>query len=341
MMAIINASLNAMGRSDMLAGVTYPELFLFLPSIVIMLIFYSRRGRLTPLFRAAGSGLFGLYWLFTAQEILLGKDPDIINGVISALGGVLFLFIAFQLYLDHRFEEDTRSIEWLLRMSAMTGAFYFVSEHVHAFQGGMIYIVAHLTYFVLRIFGFEVSIQSGFPSRIGEGLMITSADPTDTMIMIVFECTAALALFLFTAAIIATRTDRGEWLPWARNELHRTKGDPSLLVKSRRWGLLNIIRLSDRGRKTRAFLMVVPLIFVVNIFRNVGVILAVHGDIMDFYTAHNIVAKVLSLLMMMFLTWVLFENLPELQENMVGLFDLRKRFKKGMIKNGRVDLKYV
>jgi hypothetical protein len=45
--------------------------------------------------------------------------------------------------------------------------------------------------------------------------------------------------------------------------------------------------------------------------------------------------------MMMFLTWVLFEYMPELQENMVGLFDLRMRFKKGMIRNGRVDLKYV
>ncbi|MDG6224956.1 MAG: hypothetical protein QCI82_05525 [Candidatus Thermoplasmatota archaeon] len=340
-MAIIKALLNVIGRSDVLTGVSYPELFLFLPSIVIMLIFYSRHGRSTPLFRAAGSILFGLYWLFIAQEILLGRDPDIINGVISALGGFLFLFIAFQLYLDHRFEENTRSIEWLLRMSALTGAFYFITEHVPAFQGGMIFIVAHLTYFVLRLFGFEVFLQSGFPSRIGEGLMITSPDPTDTMIMIVFECTAALALFLFTAAIIATETDRDEWMPWARKELLRTKGDPSLLVRSRRWGLLNMIRLSDGERKIRAFLMVVPLIFVVNIFRNVGVILAVHGDLLDFYTAHSIIAKVLSLLMMMFLTWVLFENLPELQENMVGLFDLRKRFKKGMIKKGRIDLKYV
>jgi hypothetical protein len=38
---------------------------------------------------------------------------------------------------------------------------------------------------------------------------------------------------------------------------------------------------------------------------------------------------------------VLFEMLPELQEDMMGLFDLTKRVRKGMIVDGRLDLKYI
>ncbi len=317
------------------------EVFVLIPSLVILLVTYSPIGRFTAPLRGVGSALFGIYWALMVPYFMGLQDPDIVNAAMSGMGAALFWFIAYQLYLDFKWKEDTRSIEWLLRMSALTGTFYLVSEHVPVVQGALIYMVAHLTGAVLDISGFTYTVQSGFPSEIGEGLEIRSFDPDSETIRIVFACTAALALFLFTAAIISTRTDRNEWVPWARKELARLKGSPSILAKSKRWGLLNILRMSDNRRKLMAFLAVVPLIFVVNIFRNVGVILAVNGGLMDFYTAHNVIAKALSLGMMIFLTWILFEYLPELQENMVGLFDLRHRFKKGMIKNGRVDLKYV
>jgi exosortase/archaeosortase family protein len=176
---------------------------------------------------------------------------------------------------------------------------------------------------------------------IDEGLTIPSGDPTDTTIRIVFACTAALALFLFTAAIIATRTNKEEWRGWALKELKRTKGTASLWQRSRRNGIKNILRMSDTERKVRAILYVVPIIFVTNLFRNVGVISVSYGGIIPFYDAHNIYAKVLSLAMMIFLTWVLFEMLPELQEDLMGLFDLFRRVKKGMIVDGRMDLKYI
>jgi exosortase/archaeosortase family protein len=317
------------------------EMVFLVPALVILLVAYRPIGKWTACLRAVGSALFGFYWLAMVPYYMGLEDPDVVNAALSGIGAALFLFIAYQLYLDHRWDEETRSIEWLLRMSALTGAFYFLSEHVPALQGSLIYIVAHLTGWVLQVSGFHYTVEGGFPSVIGQGLEIRPADPSSETIQIVFACTAALAMFLFTAAIISTRSDREEWVPWAKKELSRLKGSPSLLARSKRWGLLNILRMSDDRRKLTAFLMVVPFIFVINIFRNVGVILAVNGGLMDFYTAHNVVAKALSLLMMMFLTWVLFEYMPELQENMVGLFDLRHRFRKGMIKNGRVDLKYV
>jgi exosortase/archaeosortase family protein len=317
------------------------EMLVLIPALVLLLVTYSSIGKYTKPLRMVGSSLFGVYWALMVPHFLALDDPDIVNAAMSGMGAALFGFIAYQLYLDHKWKEDTRAIEWLLRMSALTGTFYFASEHIPLVQGVLIYMVAHLTLYVLRIGGFDYAVQSGFPDVIGDGLKIIPMDPNSETIRIIFACTAALALFLFTAAIISTRTDRNEWVPWARKELARLKGSPSILAKSKRWGLLNILRMSDNRRKLMAFLAVVPLIFVVNIFRNVGVILAVNGGLMDFYMAHNVVAKALSLGMMIFLTWILFEYLPELQENMVGLFDLRHRFKKGMIKNGRVDLKYV
>jgi len=317
------------------------DILLFVPAILLMGAAYRDRWNITPLVRGAGSMLFGLYWLTQAFLFFDEDHLDIINGVIAFMGFLFFSFIAWHCYLDQRWKEDTKSIRWLTRTSVLTGGAYFILEHIPLTQGFLIYIVAWPTYWILRLFGHDVSIQSGFPMGIDEGLTITSGDPTDTAIRIVFACTAALALFLFTAAIVATRTDKKEWKGWALKELKRTGGSTSLWQKSRRNGIKNILRMSDRERKVRALLYVIPVIFVTNIFRNVGVISVVYGGIISFYDAHNIYAKVMSLVMMIFLTWVLFEMLPELQEDLMGLFDLFKRVKKGMIVDGRLDLKYI
>jgi exosortase/archaeosortase family protein len=269
------------------------------------------------------------------------SHPDVVNGVISLLGFLFFSYIAWHCYLDHRWGEETKSIGWLMRMSFLTGSAYFILEHIPITQGFLIYIVAWPTYLVLKVFGHDVGIGSGFPMGIDEGLLIPSGDPNDVPIRIVFACTAALALFLFTAAIIATRTDKNEWEDWARKELRKTRDSTSVWTRSRRNGIKNILKMSDRERKIRAFIYVIPIIFVTNIFRNVGVISVTYGEIISFYDAHNIYAKILSLVMMIFLTWVLFEMLPELQEDMMGLFDLTKRVQKGMIVDGRLDLKYI
>jgi len=317
------------------------DMLLFLPSLVLLALAYRNWWKASPLIRGAGSFLFGVYWLTQVFVFLDPKHPDVVNGVISLLGFIFFSFIAWHCYLDYRWGEETRSLGWLSRTAFLTGSIYFLLEHIAITQGFLIYIVAWGTYGVLILFGNDVSIQSGFPMGINEGLTISSGDPTVTSVRIVFACTAALALFLFTAAILATQTDKKEWKGWALKEIKRTKDSRSLFARSKRNGIKNILRMSDRERKVRALLYVIPIIFVTNLFRNAGVISVVYEDVMSFYDAHNIYAKVLSLGMMIFLTWVLFEMLPELQEDMMGLFDLLKRVKRGMIVNGRLDLKYI
>lgn len=323
------------------SGISTWEVLLLIPSLVLLGLAYRDVGRrYSPLVRGVGSLLFGAFWLTQAFTFLDADHFDVVNGAISLLGAILFGFIAVHCYLDFKWDENTKSIGWLMRTAFLTATIYFILEHIPATQGALIYIVAWLTYGVLILSGHDVSMQAGFPDA-GGGLTIPSGDPMDTTIRIVFACTAALALFLFTSAVLATRTDSSEWKGWALRELKRTSDSPSILSRSKRNGIKNILRMSDRQRKVYALLAVIPVIFVTNIFRNVGVISVVYGEHISFYDAHNIYAKVLSLVMMIFLTWVLFEFLPELQEDMVGLFDLLKRVKKGMIVNGRLDLKYI
>jgi exosortase/archaeosortase family protein len=171
--------------------------------------------------------------------------------------------------------------------------------------------------------------------------LIVPDDPGTLPISIVFACTAALSLLLFSFAALVTRTNRDEWEPWAKKEIERLKGRGSPLARSKVYGLRNLLRMTDAQRKSRAIVVAVLLIFFTNIFRNVGVVAMVYDGHMSFDLAHGMYAKALSLIMMLFLTWVLFEHLPELQEDLMGLVDLTKRVKKGMIVNGRLDLKYV
>ncbi|MFW3146358.1 MAG: hypothetical protein ACMUIE_06065 [Thermoplasmatota archaeon] len=327
---------------DVIQSITIWEWLLLLPSLVILSYVYNDRGgKYSPLVRGLGSAVFGLFWLTQAFVYFEPSHFDVVNGAIAMMGFLLFGFIAAHCYLDHKWGERTKSIGWLLRTAAITGLAYFILEHVPQTQGALIYVVAWATYGVLVLFGNDVTIQSGFPMGINDGLVIASGDPNDASIRIVFACTAALALFLFSAAVIATRTDKGEWKGWAEKELRRTEDSASFWVRSKRNGIKNILKMTDSQRKFAALLAVIPIIFVTNIFRNVGVIAVVYAGRISFYDAHNIYAKVLSLVMMIFLTWVLFEFLPELQEDMMGLFDLLKRVKKGMMVNGRLDLKYI
>ncbi len=315
-------------------------ILLYIPSMILMGVSYNDRGRYTPLIRGGGTALFSLYWITQIPAFLGGPEPDIVNAIMSLLGVFFFLFITYHFLLDFRWGEDTKALQWVVRTSLITGWAYLILENVQITQGVIIYVVALLTYYILILLGHDIIMEAGLPTAIGDGVTIFSADPNDITITIVFACTAALALFLFSGAIFATETNKDEWRPWARREIRRNRNG-NMFQRSRRNGIINMMKLSDRQRKWRAFLIVIPIIFITNIFRNVGVIAVVFGGVMDFYVAHNYYAKFMSLGMMMFLTWVLFEYLPELQENLIGLFDLTKRVRKGMIKNGRVDLKYL
>lgn len=91
---------------------------------------------------------------------------------------------------------------------------------------------------------------------------------------------------------------------------------------------------ADLSRKVKAFLVSVPVIYVLNLFRNVFV-LASYGYSWfgenSFYIAHHIVAKFLALISLIVITLLVFRELPELENLIVNL----KREVEKVIRNDR------
>ena len=75
--------------------------------------------------------------------------------------------------------------------------------------------------------------------------------------------------------------------------------------------------------RTAMFLVITPIVWIVNLLRNAMVIILVHKrgvEIFDF--AHNILGKGLSLTALVLLIIVAFINVPELYQDINGLFEL-------------------
>lgn len=82
---------------------------------------------------------------------------------------------------------------------------------------------------------------------------------------------------------------------------------------------------ADLNRKLKAFLITVPTIYMLNLIRNVGVIYGMEELGLSFYTMHNVIGKLGSLIALIILAFIVFDILPELYDEIVGLFNLPKR----------------
>lgn len=92
---------------------------------------------------------------------------------------------------------------------------------------------------------------------------------------------------------------------------------------------------ADKRRKWLAYLYTVPVIYVLNLFRNAGIVYGykILGWSMfgldPFEWMHSYVGKIGSLLAMVVIALAVFTTLPELHSNILDLFDLVKRRKAG------------
>jgi exosortase/archaeosortase family protein len=78
------------------------------------------------------------------------------------------------------------------------------------------------------------------------------------------------------------------------------------------------------GRKRlKTFLIIAPIIYFVNLVRNAIVIILVHNNGADYFDfAHNYIGKTLSLVVLIILIIMAFIIVPELYEDINGLFEL-------------------
>ncbi len=86
----------------------------------------------------------------------------------------------------------------------------------------------------------------------------------------------------------------------------------------------------EKAVKRHLLLLVIPMIYVSNLMRNVIVFLMVDANgVSQFDFAHNVVGKGLSTVVLLILTFYTFNTLPEMYDDINGLFDLPWRKEPG------------
>ena len=79
----------------------------------------------------------------------------------------------------------------------------------------------------------------------------------------------------------------------------------------------------DQKKRLLAFLIIAPVVYIVNLFRNAIVIILVHNNGLEYFEfAHNVIGKGMSVVALVILIILAFVWVPELYEDINGLFEL-------------------
>ena len=79
----------------------------------------------------------------------------------------------------------------------------------------------------------------------------------------------------------------------------------------------------DQKKRLITFLIIAPVIYIVNLFRNAIVIILVHNNGLDYFEfAHNVIGKGMSVVALVILIVLAFIWVPEMYEDINGLFEL-------------------
>jgi exosortase/archaeosortase family protein len=191
-----------------------------------------------------------------------------------------------------------------------------------------------------------------YPGSIGEFGYISATNEytlgiIGTPIGIILACTGIQSIAIFVAALIVTKSDRSMWEPWSKRFLKKEmppevsgSGLRSWLWKRKKKRVQKVLNMTDRGRFGRAFLITIPVIYILNIFRNALIMWGTVNSVLGpntFTIAHHYLSKIMSLGVLIVLLFLIFELLPECLEGVMGIMDLPKRTKCGMVKDGFIE----
>src|SRR5581483_318978 len=262
------------------------------------------RGPRSHLLRVAGWVRFGLYWPFQAPEFFYGAEADPINGLFTLLGPLFLFWIAWHEWRSYQWREDPQALRWFSGASAIAAATYFVIFGMPAVQNWLMEQTARQSAWLYNaIFsgasGHTAYIPSSNLGPEGTDIMLTG-DGSPYAVTVVLACTAVQSMMIFVGAIACLAAD----------------------TRRKLWG----------------YLMTVPTIYFLNLFRNAGIIYGYHDlhwsmfGLEPFEWMHSYVGKIGSLLALVVIALGVFATLPELHSNILDLFDLRKRNKPGFFK---------
>lgn len=243
-------------------------------------------------FRMVGLFLFGIFWVLqTPYFLIIG---DIFNAIVCLLALPFYAFLGYHEYLSLIWKEENKSLKWITGASFFGGGIYFLIDKIPILSGYLIYAVALQTVWLINLFGYGYSVgdinYAGNPLWYRTNYNEISVQITDSSVSLVQACTAAQSMLIFIGAIYCVQA----------------------LTK----------------RKWNAFLATVPVIYVLNLIRNIGIIYMMDELGWSYDLAHNTVGKGGSFIALIVLAFVAFKLLPELLDNIWGIIDLKDREKK-------------
>lgn len=246
---------------------------------------FFARHRLRHLVTAVGWLVFAGYWATQPGFLYVKEASDIVNAWLCVAGVFFLFYLGYQEYLSHRRGEEVPALSFIAGATFVSGFFYFLIDRLPQLSGALIKVVADQTVWVMQQFGYQVTAGS---VQYGESVTVPVFFNSMLSVDIILACTGLQSIMIFVGVIVALR------------------------------GI-------DRERRLKAFAATVPVIYGLNIVRNVGVIFGVEVVGASFYLMHNVVGKAGSLIALIGLAYIAFELLPELYDNIMDLFDLPKR----------------
>jgi len=267
---------------------------------------YFDRGDRCHLFRILGLLLLAVF--FSGEVVrIIREGKDLWNVTFTALTPPIFLFVAWQEWLSYTWHEDHRSLRWLVGTAWIAGLIYYTFARIPAMTAGLVYLTASQTIWFGQMFGYGWHFKIGSINWVDEPL---SVGIKGSPVNIILGCTGIEAIVIFVGAILATQLEAD---PWAG---YRDADSPKFL---------RYRAMSGRERVTRALLYTMSIIWVGNLVRNVGIIYLVDVKGWDFDVVHGDIGKGSSFIILLVLAFVTFNLLPEMLDNISGLYDLRNR----------------
>ncbi|MFP4142055.1 MAG: archaeosortase A [Thermoplasmata archaeon] len=231
--------------------------------------------------RAAGYVLYGLFWITSIPSYL--KIDDYFNAFFTAIALPAFIYVAYHEYLSKKWDEDPEVMRFLAGGASIASLIYFGFHRIPLLSGFLIKSVTEQTVWAMNALGYDFS--AGAIDYAGNPLFYrTSSESINvpvngTNIVIILACTGLQAIAVAASFIYSTVTE-------------------------------NI-------KKIKSLSVLIPTIYIANIFRNMMVLYLVEEGIFSFEVAHNQVAKTFSVLVMIVLFIVVFEIMPKFHDNIM------------------------
>ena len=269
----------------------------------LLLAGFAARGPRSHLLRAAGWVLFGLYWPFQAPGFFWpsgGEAPDPVNGWFTLLGPLFLWWVAWHEWRSRQWREDPEALRWFAGASGISAATYFVIYEIPAVTRWIIHETAIQSAWLYNTLFFGGEGRAGVIQDAAGESHIFLLPSNEYAVTVVLACTAIQSIMIFVGAIACLKApSRRKWIAYA---------------------------------------ITVPVVYFLNLFRNAGIIYGYKDlgwtmfGIEPFEWMHSYVGKIGSLIALIVIALGVFAALPELHNNILDLFDLRKRNKPGFFK---------